>query len=154
MVQDSQFQTASKARQLGNAISWLRNRRPQLTGLTAAQSEAVRYILRHHAKGLTAADVMAALHLSQSTVAGIIRRLEDKELIVRSAAPRDARKSIIRPTQKGLELEEELRKAAARTQEILLQGMTPQEQQEFDRLLQKALENIQAIREGGSEHER
>lgn len=154
MVQDSQFQTAAKARQLGNAISWLRNRRPQLTGLTAAQSEAVRYILRHHAKELTAADVMAALHLSQSTVAGIIRRLEDKELIVRSAAPEDARKSLIRPTQKGLELEEELRMAAARTQEILLQGMTPQEQQEFDRLLQKALENIQAIREGGSEHER
>lgn len=77
MVQDSRFQTVSKARQLGNAISWLRNCRLRLARLTAA-----------------------------------------------------------------------------RTQEILFRGMTPQEQQEFDRLLQKALENIQAIREGGSEHER
>lgn len=150
MVSDSQFQTAARARQLGNAITTLRNSNAPFTGLTAAQSEAIRYILKHHEKApLTAAHLMTALHLSQSTVAGIIHRLEDKELITRTAAPGDSRKSLIRPTEKGLQLEEQLRASAAQTQQILFRGMTEEEQREFDRLLELALRNIQNAREAG-----
>ncbi len=155
MVERTQFQTASRARQLGNAIIWLRNQGTRQMGLTAVQSETIRYILKHHEeKPLVAADLMQALRLSQSTVAGILRRLEDKELICRTASPEDGRRSIISPTQKGLELETRLVQSAIETERILLRGMTQAEQTELNRLLQMALENIQSVREsGGNEDE-
>ena len=89
---------------------------------------------------------MKYLQLSQSTVAGIIQRLEQKELIERTVSETDARKSIIRPTIKGLELEETLKQSAVETEALLLDGMTKEEQELFNHLLQKALDNMNAAK--------
>ena len=116
-------------------------------GLTSTQSEAIRYILKNYReKSLSAADLMKYLQLSQSTVAGIIQRLEQKELIERTVSETDARKSIIRPTIKGLELEEALKQSAVETEALLLDGMTKEEQELFNHLLQKALDNMNAAK--------
>lgn len=147
MIQKSQFQTASRVVQLGNSVTWLKNQNTQFMGLTATQSEAIRFVLKNYAeKELTAADLMEHLHLSQSTVAGIIKRLENKSFIKRTTAVGDSRKSIITPTEDGLHLEEDLKLAAVDTEQIIVQGMTPTEQAEFNRLLQKALDNVNAVR--------
>lgn len=147
MIHKSQFKTASKVIQLGNSVTWLKNQNSQFMGLTAVQSEAIRYILKNYSeRELTAADLMDHLHLSQSTVAGIIKRLEGKFLIQRTTAIADSRKSIIKPTENGLRLEEDLKLTAVQTEEILVQGMTAAEQAEFNRLLQKALDNANAAR--------
>lgn len=150
MIQKSQFQTASRVVQLGNAVTWLKNQSTQFMGLTATQSEAIRFILKNYAeKDLTAADLMEQLHLSQSTVAGIIKRLEGKSLIQRTTASDDNRKSIIMPTEKGLQLEEDLKRTAVDTEKVLVQGMTDSEQLEFNRLLQIALDNANTARKNG-----
>lgn len=150
MIQKSQFQTTTHAVQLGNAITWMKNQKTQFINLTATQGDAIRYILKNYdEKLITAADLMKNLQLSQSTVAGIIQRLEEKELITRSVAQSDARISIIHPTEKGMELEEKLKQSAVETEAILLQGMTQEEQTEFNRLLQKALDNINTARAAG-----
>ena len=147
MIHRSQFQTATRAIQLGNAVSYIKNQRTQLMGLTSTQSEAIRYILKNYReKSLSAADLMKYLQLSQSTVAGIIQRLEQKELIERTVSETDARKSIIRPTIKGLELEEALKQSAVETEALLLDGMTKEEQELFNHLLQKALDNMNAAK--------
>lgn len=152
MIQKSQFQTASRVVQLGNAVTWLKNQSSQFMGLTSTQSEAIRFILKNYTnKDLTAADLMDQLHLSQSTVAGIIKRLEDKSLIRRTTAPDDSRKCIITPTKKGLQLEEDLKRTAVETEHILVQGMTDSEQAEFNRLLQKALDNVNTVRKARAE---
>lgn len=150
MIHRSQFQTTSYAVQLGNALTWLKNQKTRLYDLTATQSEAIRCILkRSEVKDVTAADLMDALQLSQSTVAGVVRRLEEKGLITRAAAQDDARVSILRPTAKGLELEQRLKQSAVETEEILLRGMTAEEQAQLRHLLQKALANINAERMQG-----
>ena len=147
MIHRSQFQTATRAIQLGNAVSYIKNQRTQLMGLTSTQSEAIRYILKNYrAKPLSAANLMEYLQLSQSTVAGIIQRLEQKELIERTVSEADARKSIIKPTTKGLELEEALKQSAVETEALLLNGMTREEQERFNYLLQKALDNMNAAK--------
>lgn len=147
MIHRSQFQTATRAIQLGNAVSYIKNQRTQFMGLTSTQSEAIRYILKNYReKSLSAADLMKYLQLSQSTVAGIIQRLEQKELIERTVSETDARKSIIRPTLKGLELEEALKQSAVETEALLLDGMTKEEQELFNHLLQKALDNMNAAK--------
>lgn len=93
---------------------------------------------------------MEQLGLSQSTMAGIIKRLENKNLITRQTDIKDARKSILQPTKEGLALEEYLQETALQTEMILLQGMTGKEQAEFYRLLQIALDNMNRVRESES----
>ena len=145
MIDRSQFQTASRMVQLGNEITKLKNRRTRDMGLTATQSEALRYILKNYdAKELTAADLMEHLRLSQSTVAGVLQRLESKGIVARHPAADDGRRSVILPTAKGLELHEALKQNAVETEACLLRGMSGEERAALGRLLQKALENLRA----------
>ena len=79
MFSKSQYQTASDIVQLANAIIWLRNNQLQQFHLTSSQSDALLYILRQpEDQEITAGSLIQDLHLSQSTVAGIIKRLEAK----------------------------------------------------------------------------
>ncbi len=143
MIDNSQFRTSSKIRLLGNAVAKLKNKRTQFMNLTSTQSEAIRYILKNHNDcEITAADIMENLRLSQSTVAGIIKRLEGKDLITRRVMDNDNRKSVILPTEKGLRLDEKLRQTAAGVEEQLVSGMSSSEIETFNILLQKALDNI------------
>lgn len=138
-----EYVTVRKILQLSNSITNYRNQRMQEKELTSTQYDAIRYILKNpDNKEITASDLMDHLKLSQSTVAGILSRLEEKELIMRKPHPTDARKSIIIPTEKGLKLEEYLKKTAAEMENILMQNMTVKEQEEFNRLLQIALDNM------------
>lgn len=92
---------------------------------------------------------MENLGLSPSTMAGILKRLENKSFIMRKTDKNDARKIIIMPTKEGLALEDYLKETAAQTEEILLKGMTKEEQEEFYRLLSIALQNANAIKKSG-----
>lgn len=136
------YKTGRLLVQLGNGVAWFRNYKLQDMDLTSSQSEVIRYILKHRDMALTAGDLMAKLNLSQSTVAGILKRLEKKELLQRQTDKTDARKSRLILTDAGLEVENRLKQVGAQTEEILLKGMTEQEQAEFNRLLKLALENM------------
>lgn len=136
-----------KVLQLSNSITNYRNQRMQERELTSTQYDAIRYILKNYKnKEITAANLIEYLKLSQSTVAGILSRLEEKELIIRKPHSTDARKSIITPTEKGMKLEEYLKKTAKEMEHILMKNMTETEQAEFDRLLQIALDNINSAK--------
>lgn len=148
MIQKSQFKTATRVVQLSNTVTWIRNYKNQFMDLTSTQSDAIIYILKNYQdNSLTANELMRDLQLSQSTVAGIISRLEAKGLICRRPAENDNRKNIIYPTAKGMVLEEDLKKKAVELEAILLQGMSDREQEEFNRLLQIALDNANIERE-------
>ena len=98
---------------------------------------------------MSAGDLMKQLSLSPSTMAGILKRLENKSLITRKTDEKDARKIIITPTEEGVALEDYLKETAAQTEEILLHGMTTAEQDEFYRLLKIALQNANAAKQSG-----
>lgn len=154
MTQNNQFQTASNIVRLGNAVIWLRNQKVKSLGLTSSQGEIFRYILNNYSHPITANELIENMGLSQSTVAGILQRLEDKGFIVRETHQDDNRKSVIMPTEAGLRLREELVKKGIETEELLLNGMTETEKSQFGCLIQKALDNIYDVKEqegGGSD---
>lgn len=144
-----QYKTASMIVRLGNAVTNYRNIKMQGYGLTSAQGDAIRAIL--HEPGITAAELKKRLGLSQSTVAGILERLEHKGLLEKVLVDEDARKMSLVPTAQGLELEAMLKQTALETQQRIMAGMTPDEQKEFDRLLGIALAHMTAVREKGDE---
>ena len=148
-MDSNQFKTASLVVRLGNVVAWLRNQRMQQRDITSSQSDVIRYILRHRDQPVSAGDLMKQLSLSPSTMAGLLKRLENKSLIIRKTDEKDARKIIIMPTEEGLALEDYLKETAAQTEEILLRGMTRAEQDEFYRLLRIALQNANAVKASG-----
>lgn len=144
MIEAIQYKTASTIVRLGNAVTYYRNIKMQEYGLTSAQGDVIRAIL--HAPGITASELKKKLGLSQSTVAGILERLENKRLIKKTLVDGDARKMSLFPTSQGLELEDMLKQTALETQQIVMEGMTKSEQEEFNRLLEIALTHMSAVR--------
>ena len=149
MIEAIQYKTASSIVRLGNAVTYYRNLKMQEYGLTSAQGDVIRAIL--HAPGITAAELKKKLGLSQSTVAGILARLENKGLIKKDLVDGDARKMSLLPTSKGLDLENLLKQTALETQNMIMEGMTENEQAEFNRLLELALKHLTAVRVKRSE---
>ncbi len=146
---DKHYYFPRKVIMLGNAVTNDRNRKMQSYQLTCTQSDAIRYILKNsEKKQVSAADLMEQLGLSQSTVAGVLKRLEEKELIFRCTSPEDQRKVLLFPSEKGLELRKILKENARHTEETLVRGMSEEEVMEFDRLLSLALENMNKKFEG------
>lgn len=144
MIKSSQFKTTSLIVKLGNAVTYYRNLKMKNIDLTSVQSDAFIATLRN--PGITATQLKDHLQLSQSTVAGIIARLESKGIIEKTVDEEDSRKLILNVTEEGLKLEDPLKKIALKTQETLVEGMSEEEQEEFTRLLNIALDNMNRIR--------
>lgn len=68
-------------------------------GVTGPQRLAVRFIGRF--PGISAGKLASILHMHPSTLTGILRRLELRELVTRRADPRDARRSLLGLTSTG-----------------------------------------------------
>ena len=145
------YRTSGQMIKLSNALIWFRNRELDALGLTSSQFEVVRYLLLHIGEEVTAGVLMRELGLSQSTVAGILKRLCDKCIIVRRQDESDTRRSFVRLTPKGLALEEELQGIALRSEDVLLRGMTEAEAADFYRLLSLALSNMNSVRDEAKE---
>lgn len=147
-MNETRYKTSGLMIRLSNALIWFRNQELQRHDLTSSQFEVIRYLLIHREQEITAGLLMSRLELSQSTIAGILKRLHAKGLIERRADRHDARREFIVLTEKGLALEDSLQGIACKTEEILLRGMSEAQQAEFYDLLQLALENMNAERTG------
>lgn len=147
-MNETRYKTSGLMIRLSNALIWFRNQELQRHDLTSSQFEVIRYLLTHREQEITAGLLMSRLELSQSTIAGILKRLHTKGLIERRADRHDARREFIVLTEKGLALEDSLQGIACKTEEILLRGMSEVQQAEFYDLLQLALENMNAERSG------
>ena len=141
MQSHSQFETVYKILYLGKAMQYYRNQILDAMELTPPQNDALMYILKNYKDSeITAGGVMEELQLSQSTVAGILQRLEKKELIIRQTDRKDTRKSLITPSEKAIGLDNMLRSTAMETEQILTGNMSDNDKKEFNRLLQAALD--------------
>lgn len=139
---------------LANAITNYRNAILVQLGLTAAQSDVLRYILKQDGN-ITAGSLMDYLHLSQPTVAGIVKRLCEKGLITKTTDCRDSRRVLLSLTSRGLELRDSLQSMAAHTEQVLFLGMTSEEQELFRHLLARSLDNMRTMSSearGGDSH--
>lgn len=140
------YRISGRMIRLCNALIWFRNRELERLGLTSSQFEVLRFLLLHRGREVTAGLLMRELGLSQSTIAGILKRLCDKGFIERRSDERDLRRGIIRLTSAGLALEAELQGIALSSEGVLLRGMTGAEAAELYRLLGVALSNMDAER--------
>lgn len=99
-------------RQLGPVLDFLRalwaldhalqsaSKRMEATlGVTGPQRFVIRMIGRF--PGISAGEVSDLLHVHPSTLTGVLKRLEQRGLVVRRADPADARRALLDLTGKG-----------------------------------------------------
>ena len=125
---------------LSHTILRNRNRHLMALGLTAVQADCLRFCLEHGEGTVT--DLKNFLKVTHQTAQGLVWRMEKKELLELRRSEKDGRCQIIAMTPKGRAAAEQTVQNRERTGGKLLHGMSPEEQEEFIRLLTLAYENV------------
>ena len=109
--------------------------------LTAAQGRIMAY-LAHSKTPPCPRDIESEFHLSHPTVSGLLSRLEQKGFIQQRPDPDDRRCKRIYTLDKGTQCHELMHQTIQRNEQRLVEGFTPEEQEQFAELLRRAIINM------------
>jgi DNA-binding MarR family transcriptional regulator len=145
--------TLRQIRRINNAVLKVRNKRLADFDITAAQSDILLYLIRNYKDmdEINQLDIQKFLQLSNPTVSGLLNRLEDKGFITRTPSIKDARYNCVLPTEKALEQRGVMLEHMFYCEDAMLTHFTEDEKEELTRLLNKALESIEALDEATGE---
>jgi DNA-binding MarR family transcriptional regulator len=93
---------------------------------------------------MTIARLSKEIHLSASTLVGIIDRLETKELVVRERCKEDRRKILVHPADKGKQFVERAPSPLQETLAKALAGLPEEEQRTIALSLKRVFELMEA----------
>lgn len=128
----------------------LRNRSQEVhtqLGIGSAQGKILNYVLvESEAHSVYQKDLEREFGLRPSTVTEMLNALEQKKLIQRVSDEWDGRYKKIVFTEKARSMKDRIRQEVEETEHLLLQGITEQEKQEFLRIAEKMLQNLEAER--------
>lgn len=113
--------------------------------LTGVQHEILCFINRNeHERDVFQKDIEKCLKLTNPTVTGIVKRLEEKEMIVRCSSSNDARYKCLHVTEKGKEVIcKSFKFGAENIEKQLVKGMSDEEIKMLKDLLYRALRNME-----------
>lgn len=113
--------------------------------LTGVQHEILCFINRNEKeRDVFQKDIEKCLKLTNPTVTGIVKRLEEKEMIERSPSKEDARYKCLHSTEKGKEMIcKSFSFGATHIEKQLVKGMTDEEIKTLKKLLYKSLKNME-----------
>ena len=113
--------------------------------LTGVQHEILCFIDRNEHEGdVFQKDIEKCLKLTNPTVTGIVKRLEEKEMIVRCPSSNDARYKCLHVTEKGKEVIcKSFNFGSNNIEKKLVKGMSHEEVKMLKHLLYKALRNME-----------
>lgn len=113
--------------------------------LTGVQHEILCFIDRNgHERDVFQKDIEKCLKLTNPTVTGIVKRLEEKEMIIRYPSSTDARYKCLHVTEKGREVIcKSFQFGANNIEKKLVSGMTAEEVKMLKDLLYRALKNME-----------
>ena len=97
-------------------------------GITGVQSRVMHYILEHGQDGpVFQRDVEAAFNLSRSTTTNILQLMEKNGIIRREGVDYDARLKRLVPTEKAVQMEEQVRECARLLEQRITRGLTDEQ---------------------------
>lgn len=129
-------------KQIGDELQKRANNKMRSWDLTMAQAGALLALHDAPEKQMSMKQMEKALHVAQSTTAGIVSRLEQKGLVEGYGDAEDKRIKLVRITQAGMDKVLETEQDMAQTEEILLSGLTETERGILYSLLKKVKETL------------
>lgn len=113
--------------------------------MTPAQTQVLLYL--HRQGGRTSQrEVTAHLRVKPSTANGILDRLEEKGLAVRSVSPADARSRLLTLTEKGRQRIEQLNGAFLETEALMKRALSEEELEMLRSLLRRVIHHLEEDR--------
>ena len=109
--------------------------------LTAAQGHIMGY-LAHRKTPPCPRDIESEFQLSHPTVSGILSRMEQKGFIELRTDPEDRRCKRIYILPKGDQCHELMHQTIQSNERRIVEGFTPEEQEQFAQMLQRAITNM------------
>ena len=109
--------------------------------ITPTQTHVLLYLTEHGPP--TQSTLAEALGVKAPTANGVIDRKEEKGLLVRTVDERDARRRLVRLTEKGGTFVEELKECFDRAEEAIVQGFSREEQELLRSFLRRIIENLE-----------
>lgn len=111
-------------------------------GITMTQCSALMILNGTEEKQLSLKELERALHVAQSTAAGIVTRLQQKGLVEGCRSFDDKRMKMIQITPKGIEVCQHAQQGMEQEEKALLSGLTETEREIFLSLLRKVRETL------------
>lgn len=129
---------------LVNELSRLFHNRMRNEGEKIGMQEGFRHLLFHLARedNLTQLDLVQRAHLKAPTVSVALRKMEDAGLVTRTTDPDDHRQTRVRLTDKGRLLDDRMRENIHRTESLVAEGLSEEEQQTLRRMLLRIRRNL------------
>lgn len=106
---------------------------PQLLALTTIAND----------RDITAKDISERIHVSPSTVVGVLDRLEQRGLIQRKRSERDRRRVLVNATPKGRKLVRRVRYPMLESIQDVLEDLPQRRRDELAGALEKLVEELQ-----------
>ena len=137
------MQTGKKINQISNRLRRRSRAIQETIGISGAQGNILNYILlESQNRSVYQKDLEEEFGLRPSTATEALKSLEKIDLIRREPDLEDGRYKKIVFTEKAEQIEVVLRSEIEESEAILLRGVTEKEQQEFLRIAEKMLQNL------------
>lgn len=111
-------------------------------GLTMVQGILIGYLANHRHEEITPNKLSKDFHLSKPTITGLIQRMAKKGMIVVTDDKQDHRCKTIKLSPKGEQLAAQIRKTIEGQDDVLMKGISKEEQLELITQLNIILSNI------------
>lgn len=111
--------------------------------LTGMQAHVLLYLYKNRKNIINQRDIEREFELTNPTVNGILKRLENKGFIKRVVSLNDARNKEIMITDKSISLIAEMKKKAKNMENKMTLGITKEELDTFYQVIKKMFNNVQ-----------
>ncbi len=112
-------------------------------GITASQCAVLDYLFVSSKEEVNQRDVERALNLSNPTVTGILKRLDEKGFILSVPSGRDKRCKNIYLTEKAYDIRRRMELDRRKLDRMLTLGMNKKEVAALEKMLKRVLYNIE-----------
>ena len=115
-------------------------------GLTPQQARLLGFLVRRKNENIPVRqiDIEERFQLSKSTVSGLVKRMESKNLIIKEKKDKDI---LILPSEEGIKITEIFKEKANVIKDDIAKDLTDKEKEQLIKTLHKLLDNIK--KEGG-----
>ena len=138
------METGKMINRISNRLRRRSKRAQETLGITGAIGNILDYIIGESEKrSVYQKEIEKEFGLRPSTATEALKHLEKEGLIVRVPDESDARFKKIEFTEKAGKIKDLLRNEVDKSEEILLRGISPEEQKCFMEITAKMLENLE-----------
>ena len=129
---------------LNTAIERQINKELAKLDITCTQANVVGFLKLHTGEDICQRDIEFNLGLSHPTVSSVLRRMEEKGMVVSRPMEHDRRFHAVTLTDKALDMVGAIRTTMDRITRQVFDGVSREEQDQMDQMVQKMIQNIKA----------